>query len=247
MAGSVAEERIRAKVEAAFRRRWPDARIIHELVLDQGGVRIDLAAVTPDRLYVAEIKSERDVLKRLASQVEVATQVAQEVWVVVGEKHVERVKALRGYHKSVPRVPPFVRRDGTVLDTKLVINDERIVPLGWCHLKGEGDEGTLRWIDDQPRVERRPSPSAMLDMLHAGELAWLTKAGTRATREAMIRLAIENLSGGEIRRGVCAMLLTRAFPRADAPVANGVRAAPALRTLRPTETEQTPLVGWERA
>ncbi len=45
MAGSVAEERIRAKVEAAFRRRWPEARIIHELVLDQGGVRIDLAAV----------------------------------------------------------------------------------------------------------------------------------------------------------------------------------------------------------
>lgn len=224
MAGSVAEERIRAKVEAAFRRRWPEARIIHELVLDQGGVRIDLAAVTPDRLYVAEIKSERDVLKRLASQVEVATQVAQEVWVVVGEKHVERIKALNDYHKRIPRVPPFVRRDGTVLDAELVTNDERIVPLGWCHLKAEEAEGdALRWIDVPPRSERRPAPSSMLDMLHAGELAWLTKGGARSTREAMIRLAIEHMSGCEIRRGVCAALMRRNFPRADAPVANAVR------------------------
>jgi len=247
MAGSIAEERIRAKVEAAFRRRWPEARIIHELVLDQGGVRIDLAAVTADRLYVAEIKSERDVLKRLATQVEVATQVAQEVWVVVGEKHVERVKALKDYHRCVPRVPPFVRKDGSVLDTQLVRNDERIVPLGWCHLKAEGEGDELRWIDAQPRSERRFSPSAMLDMLHRSELAWLTKSGSRATREFMIRLAIEELSGGEVRRGVCAMLLTRSFPRADPPIANGVRVASPSNAHRPSDAEPAPLVGWARS
>ena len=31
MAGSEAEERIRAKVEAALRREFPDARIVHEV------------------------------------------------------------------------------------------------------------------------------------------------------------------------------------------------------------------------
>jgi hypothetical protein len=94
MAGSEAEERIRAKVEAEFRRRWPDARIVHELVLNQGGVRIDLAAITEDALIVAEIKSERDVLKRLAGQVKASLRVAQGVWVVVADKHAGEVKRL---------------------------------------------------------------------------------------------------------------------------------------------------------
>jgi hypothetical protein len=93
MAGSEAEERIRAKVEAEFRRRWPDARIVHELVLNQGGVRIDLAAITEDALIVAEIKSERDTLTRLAGQVKASLRVAQCVWVVVADKHAGRGEA----------------------------------------------------------------------------------------------------------------------------------------------------------
>lgn len=65
MAGSDAEERIRAKVEAELRRQFPTARIIHELVLSSGVSRLDLAAVTRDQIIVAEIKSERDTLSRL--------------------------------------------------------------------------------------------------------------------------------------------------------------------------------------
>lgn len=223
MAGSEAEERIRAKVEASFRRNWPDARIIHELVLNQGGVRIDLAAVTRDRLYVAEIKSERDVLKRLASQVEVATRVAQQVWVVVAERHVGPVLALNDYHMTVPRDPPFIRADGVVFTTRLVRNENRIIPLGWCHLKTEADGEGLRWAEPPPRNERRASPGDMLDMLHAGELRWLVGGGLRSTREEMIRCAIETLTGKQIRQGVCACLRVRHFPRADAPMANAVR------------------------
>src|SRR3546814_12937862 len=68
MAGSVAEERIRGKVEAKLRLLFPEARLIHELVLKQGGVRIDLAAVTTARLICIEIKSERDVMTRLPDQ-----------------------------------------------------------------------------------------------------------------------------------------------------------------------------------
>jgi hypothetical protein len=47
---SAAEARIRTKAEALMRREWPDARIIHEF--DLGGVRLDLAAVTPERLIM---------------------------------------------------------------------------------------------------------------------------------------------------------------------------------------------------
>lgn len=227
MAGSEAEERIRAKVEAAFRRNWPDARIIHELVLDQGGVRIDLAAVTPSALYVAEIKSERDVLKRLPSQVEIATAVAQQVWVVVAEKHVPAVRQLNSYHVLVPRDPPYVRpSDGKVFDTRLANNPDRLLDLQWCHLKTEADGDGLTFFDAAPRHDRRPEPSRMLDMLHRSELAWIVDGGGRATREAMIRVAIEAQAGGAIRRAVCTCLRARPFPRADPAVSfktNGAR------------------------
>lgn len=87
MAGSAAEERIREKAVAAMRRRWPSARIVHELQLEQGGIRIDLAAVSEDFLALAEIKSERDVLKRLPAQISRAMAVADEVWIVIAAKH----------------------------------------------------------------------------------------------------------------------------------------------------------------
>jgi len=64
---SEAEARIRAKAERLLRGLFPDARIVHEFVV--GGVRLDLAAITSDRLILAEIKSELDSLARLERQV----------------------------------------------------------------------------------------------------------------------------------------------------------------------------------
>lgn len=84
---SEAEERLRGKAEAALRETWPGARIIHELMLRQGGCRIDLAAVMPDRLIVVEVKSERDVLTRLKRQAEQAREVADGFSVILPEKH----------------------------------------------------------------------------------------------------------------------------------------------------------------
>lgn len=89
MSGSVAEERIREKVCTALREAYPTARIIHELVLQQGGCRIDVAAITEDRLIVAEVKSERDVLTRLEKQVSEAKRVADGVAVIVAAKHLD--------------------------------------------------------------------------------------------------------------------------------------------------------------
>lgn len=87
MSGSEAEERLRAKAEAALREVWPSARIVHELVLRQGGCRIDLAAVTPERIIVVEVKSERDVLDRLKRQREQAVAVADGFSAILAEKH----------------------------------------------------------------------------------------------------------------------------------------------------------------
>jgi hypothetical protein len=84
---SAAEERLRIKAEAALRATWSGARIVHELMLRQGGCRIDLAAITADRLIVVEVKSERDVLTRLKRQAEQARVVADGFSVILPEKH----------------------------------------------------------------------------------------------------------------------------------------------------------------
>jgi len=94
---SEAEERIRAKAERALRAHWPEARIIHELMLRQGGCRVDLAAVTPDRLIVIEVKSERDVLTRLERQLTEAREVADYALVAVAEKHLEKARPIAGW------------------------------------------------------------------------------------------------------------------------------------------------------
>lgn len=232
MAGSPSEEALRAKTEAVMRRRYPEARIVHELVLDQGGVRIDLAAVLPDRLIAAEIKSERDTLKRLKAQVEVALCVAQDVWVVLAPKHhaaliageAQQRRLLTGF-EPMPRMPGATR--GVYVD-----NPAFVPGLDRCWVYIETGEGIA--LDDRRlglrlynRHGRRPTPQAMLDMLWADELRAMRLGDARDDRETMIRRAIEHHSGAEIRRGVCAALRRRIFPRADAPDP----AAPAARPV----------------
>jgi hypothetical protein len=97
VSGSVAEERIRTKAEAALREAWPAARIIHELVVAQGGCRIDLAAVTEDRIIAVEIKSERDVLTRLERQLRESRRIADCVIVVAADKHLAKVRPIAGW------------------------------------------------------------------------------------------------------------------------------------------------------
>lgn len=233
MSGSVAEERIRAKAEAMFRRLYEGARIIHELVLDQGGVRIDLAAVTPDMLAVAEIKSERDVLKRLPAQVGMALAVAQQVWIFVAPKHEEalaqRCESRLCFDLYGP--PGLPERGGWSNPTPRgsIPNPTHLDGLNRCYLRVEraGHGGEFDLVKGQGWTPRHATPPLLnpadpLQMLWRGELLALTRclgAGGDWARGDMIRLAVEHFSGKEIRRGVCRMLRSRPFPRADERVA----------------------------
>jgi len=98
---SEAEERIRLKCETALRQQFPDARIIHELVVRQGSCRLDLAAVTPSRIVLVEVKSERDVLTRLSQQVKEARRVSDLFRVVVTDKHMDKAREVAGWLETV--------------------------------------------------------------------------------------------------------------------------------------------------
>lgn len=94
---SQSEERIRLKAEAALRASFPDARIIHELVVKQGSCRLDLAAVTPSRVITIEVKSERDVLTRLPDQCAQAGAVSDLFMACVTTKHLDQARELVGW------------------------------------------------------------------------------------------------------------------------------------------------------
>lgn len=55
---------MRRAIEAWGRERWPDARLVHELVVAQER-RIDMAFIQPGNIVGIEIKSSRDTLDRL--------------------------------------------------------------------------------------------------------------------------------------------------------------------------------------
>lgn len=230
MAGSIAEERIRSKVEAQLRLEFPDARIIHELNMQWGGIRLDLAAVRPSAITLVEIKSERDVLKRLASQVEAARKITGDVRVYVTEKHRAALVDARREHLADANghtIVDWVEHPKTGGRRGVYQPNPAFIPqLSRCRIQIETETG-FEWCRkmhptwwDRTVMEHVAQGPALLELLWAEELAQLLcdarlSTPRRANREIMKRLAIEDLSLRQIRAGVCKALRGRTFARAD--------------------------------
>jgi hypothetical protein len=65
---SEAERYLRGLAVTRLRLLMPEARIVHELNVETGQCRVDLAAIAPDRLVFVEVKSRKDKLDRLPEQ-----------------------------------------------------------------------------------------------------------------------------------------------------------------------------------
>lgn len=197
MAGSVAEERIRTKAEAMLRLLFPDARIIHELVLQQGGVRIDLAAVRPGFIAAVEIKSERDVLTRLPEQVERAIATTDLFGVCVAEKQAGKIGKWYDDAAKVrlPHHAHLLVEAGDGFDTKYTPFDPD-------------------WRGYDRIQSRLCNPADRLEMLWAEELKAISQRPKMSRQPAKHHIC-ETMTGREIREAVCAALRSRQFPRAD--------------------------------
>jgi hypothetical protein len=234
MAGSEAEERIRGVAEAALRRRRPSARIIHELVLDQGTCRIDLASVTEDEIVLVEIKSERDVLKRLGKQLGLATRIANETWLCIGEKHAAAIDQLR-WAREDRELSAALRSSRTMIE-----RDGLLVPCRFSH---------------HPSDPPVPDVRKVLMMLWAAELQHIARpwGGWSKPRYWCMRTIVENMNGREIRRAVCDTLRRRPFARADDQVGRPlymgggplVQDDPKPTLYRPAPTPAEP-IDWEK-
>lgn len=187
---SQAEKRIREKAERLLRQHWPGARIVHEF--DLCGVRLDLAAITEDRLILLEIKSELDTLSRLERQVRFALSIGGPVLVVYASRWAGTIRKYR--FEGDWRIEWIEERDGPL---------EVQRPL----ILAEGND----------RYDNR----ALMRLLLKPELFALAKpygAKTRFDVSTLQTIVHENLTGREIRRGVMAALRARHFGwTCDAP------------------------------
>ncbi|MEL7525051.1 MAG: hypothetical protein AAFN16_04745 [Pseudomonadota bacterium] len=61
-------QELRAAVADRLRELRPSARILHEINVAGGTVRLDVTAASPEEIITAEIKSKRDKLDRLPEQ-----------------------------------------------------------------------------------------------------------------------------------------------------------------------------------
>lgn len=103
--GSPEEWAMREAVTEWGRKRWPDVRVLHELVI--GTRRIDLLFVSTNDLAAVELKSSNDRLDRLDGQLREYSFYLPEIWVAVARKW-EKHKELRG-HNLIVVDPPKVK------------------------------------------------------------------------------------------------------------------------------------------
>ena len=224
---SQAEARLRAKTEALLREIHPDARIVHEFAM--GGVRMDVAAITTERLVTVEIKSELDTLDRLPNQLRFACALGGEVWVVFAPKWRTAMKARA---QSQDMAQPIVEGGRTTYADNPIY-----IPELWRCVELTEDDATGELVTPDRYgvhpLERARHPHRyigrdrycsrrLLDLLLKPELYALAQPfGAKSKHDVptIAEIAHDNLTGAQIRRGVLAALRARTFGwTCDAPV-----------------------------
>lgn len=185
---------MRAAVERWGRTLWPDARQVHELVMNRGSVRADMAIIGQNHFVSVEIKSEYDSTERLMNQSGMFRLASPELWLVMHQRHLHDADLIRYLIPSIG-VARAVREKvySGPFEIEVVHQAQRYVPL----------------------------PEAMLSLLWVAELhdeavrrrLWSGKAPTHAK---LVKLLERNLSGQEQIEAVCRQLRARdALWRAD--------------------------------
>lgn len=214
---------MRALIVPELRRRWPSARIIHELPLRYSTRRIDLAAVTETEIIAVEIKSSRDVTGRLEDQLRGFMPISNRIIVALAPK----------WNAALPpRVEQRRQPSGatyTAYLTQRTPAQAAIDRVGapWVQTwTVSAEAGTIEVTDPGYGVNRHPWPVRILDILHVAELAEIARrhrtwtVNRRTTHAQLVEANASALTGPEIVRAVCRALRARdAFAAGtDAPI-----------------------------
>lgn len=196
-----------AAVEAWGRARWPGARVMHEMRV--GGCRLDVAFVLSHHVIGVEIKSERDTLKRLDTQIRHYGREIPELWVAVAPRWVAGLNDL-----------PW--RVGRVTVADGVVTEEIQSPHSTCRHEAKPDEMLT---------------AGMLHLLWRAEAGALAarhdiKVPARMPLYQAIKVLARKLTGDQIVTGVCGALRSRPVSFAADPP-NGAITPPTRASQSP--------------
>lgn len=187
---SEAERWLRGLAVERVRELMPDARVVHELNVETGSCRVDLAAVAPDRLVMLEIKSRKDKLDRLPEQARIFAPACHRLVVVYAS---ERWDVGTIYKASDYRaeVWPEDRREWWNIsrDSFKLPNTSAMLNLLWRE--------ELFWEADRHNLQPHK----------------------RANRSDLMRSMWRYLTGQQIVEAVCRQLRSRTFAEADPAIA----------------------------
>ncbi len=198
---SEAERYLRGLAVDRLRIELPSARIIHELNVEQGFCRVDLAAVTEDRIVFAEIKSRKDKLDRLRQQVRIFRPCCHEMVVCWASERWD-FKAI--YDAGGSGCTHWPENEAGRWN---LARYERTLP-------GAPKLLNLLWREELAAEARRHR------VAH----------GSRTPRLPLINMLAMQLTAAEATRAVCRQLRARSFAEADAPIPAIDSAAPAGQT-----------------
>lgn len=191
---------LRDALERWARDRYPEARLVHELVMGRGKVRADMAAIEPHSLVAFEIKSWFDDVTRLLHQCMMYRLAVPELWLVTLARHRDDCDLVRWLAPSI----------GLLLAHPLPGGDSESGPY---RLEVAAEAGVID-----------PHPEALLHLCWVAELAAIAGyQGSRTpTHAQLVKSLLADLEPQDRLAGVCRQLRARdALWRADPPIRDG--------------------------
>ncbi len=212
---------MRGLIEPELRKRYPDARIVHELGLRYSTRRIDMAAIRPAQIICVEIKSSRDVADRLEAQLRAFVPVATRIIVALAPVWNERLDPVRHDHMDRRgrvvgswQEPRLTRPQATI----------RALQCGWIETwTCDPDQACIAVTEPAWHSNVAPWALACLDLLHVAELAEIAvrhRIDHTGTHAVLVHRCADMLEGRQVMPAVCRALRTRsAFAQgSDAPL-----------------------------
>jgi hypothetical protein len=223
------EMAMRALIVPELRKRYPTARIIHELPVRYSTNRIDLAAVTESEIVSVEIKSSKDVMYRLEAQLRAFKPICSRIIAALAPRWNEQLPPV----KSVP-YPGVHHSRPQYTETQEIIRRVGGVEI-WT--VDAGASAITVTAGDYYRP-RKPWLAQMLDMLHVAELTEIAAhhqvcVHKRPNHLTLVSELVDMLQGREVVAAVCRALRARdAFcDGTDAPIIVEPKAAAASESI----------------
>ena len=204
---------MRTLLDPVLRRRWPAARIVHELPLRYSTNRIDMAAITETEIVAVEIKSSRDTMTRLAAQIAGFLPISGRIIVALAPK----------WNVDLPMKWNDARTIGSsqFTEAQSIIREagqHKVWTWTVCH-----ETGAVSEFDGWHHHMEIPWSVRLLDILWVQELqrvvvAHAVPVSAASRHDWLVRACCEHMTGRQVARAVCRELRRRPFPWADAPI-----------------------------